>query len=139
MVTISDRIKEGMRIRGLKQVDIIERTGINKGALSSYISGRYSPKQTNIHLISKALNVSEAWLMGYDVPMERSIDDDNYVDELSDVDTGGLTNKEKELVVLFRKAGNIPEDEAEALKKQFESTIDIYLKAKGIKIDEDDK
>ena len=69
--TTSERIKEGMAIRNMKQVDIVEKTGISKGALSSYISGKYLPKQNNIYLIAKALNVSEGWLMGYDVPMEK--------------------------------------------------------------------
>ncbi len=71
MKTIADRIKEGMELRGLKQADLVEKTGISKGALSSYISGRYSPKQNNIYLIAKALNVSEAWLMGIDVSAKR--------------------------------------------------------------------
>lgn len=69
--TIAARIKKGMSARGLRQTDIIEKTGINKGALSSYISGRYEPKQNNIYLIAKALDVNEAWLMGADVPMDR--------------------------------------------------------------------
>ena len=43
MSTASERIKEGMMLRGLKQVDLVEKTGISKGALSSYISGRYVP------------------------------------------------------------------------------------------------
>ena len=73
MKTTADRIKEGMELRQLKQSDLVEMTGISKGALSSYISGRYVPKQTNIYLISKALNVNESWLMGNDVPMERNI------------------------------------------------------------------
>jgi transcriptional regulator with XRE-family HTH domain len=71
MKTIADRIKEGMEIRQLKQIDIVEKTGINKGALSSYLSGKYEPKQNNIYLLAKALNVNEAWLMGYDVTMDR--------------------------------------------------------------------
>ena len=71
MSTASERIKEGMMLRGLKQVDLVEKTGISKGALSSYISGRYVPKQNNTFLIAKALDVNEAWLMGADVPMER--------------------------------------------------------------------
>ena len=71
MSTASERITEGMALRGLKQVDLVERTGISKGALSSYISGRYIPKQNNTFLIAKALDVNEAWLMGADVPMER--------------------------------------------------------------------
>lgn len=73
MKTISDRIKEGMAIRDLKQADLVELTGISKGALSSYISGKYVPKQNNIYRIAKALNVNEAWLMGSDVPMGRNI------------------------------------------------------------------
>ncbi|WP_243124926.1 hypothetical protein [Clostridium cuniculi] len=36
------------------------------------MSGKYTPKQNNIYLIAEALNVNEAWLMGYDVPMERT-------------------------------------------------------------------
>ena len=71
MKSTAERIKEGMELRGLKQSDLVERTGISKGALSSYLSGRYVPKQNNIYLIAKALNVSEAWLMGNDVPIDR--------------------------------------------------------------------
>ena len=66
------RLKEGMELRNLKQVDLVEMTKINKGALSSYLSGKYSPKQDNIYKLAMALNVSEAWLMGYDVPIERT-------------------------------------------------------------------
>lgn len=72
MNTTSKRIREGMELRGYKQSDLVEKTGISKGALSSYLSGRYIPKQNNIYLIAKALDVSEAWLMGADVPMERN-------------------------------------------------------------------
>lgn len=71
MESISERIKTALELREMKQADLIKLTGINKGALSSYISGKYEPKQNNIFLMAKALNVSEAWLMGYDVPMER--------------------------------------------------------------------
>lgn len=71
MKKISDRIVEGMELRKLKQTDLVEKTGISKGALSSYISGRYVPKQNNIYLIAKALDVNESWLMGNDVPLNR--------------------------------------------------------------------
>ena len=74
MSTTSQRIQEGLELRGLKQADLVEKTGISKGALSSYISGRYTPKQNNIYLIAKALDVNEAWLMGADVSMERIAD-----------------------------------------------------------------
>ena len=91
MATTSERIRFAMDLRGLKQADLVEKTGISKGALSSYISGRYSPKQNNIYLISKALSVNEAWLMGADVPMER-------------IEIKGT----KEIPVLGRVAAGIP-------------------------------
>lgn len=77
MDTISNRILYAMDKLDLKQSDLVSRTGISKGALSSYISGRYEPKQNNIYLIAKALNVSEAWLMGADVPMARNVKSKN--------------------------------------------------------------
>lgn len=67
---IKDRIKEAMEIREIKQIDLVAKTNIDKGQMSSYLSGKYKPRQKNINLIAKALSVDEAWLMGYDVPME---------------------------------------------------------------------
>ena len=69
--TSAMRIKEGLALRGMKQADLVQATGIGKSSISTYISGDYEPKQRNIYKIAKALNVSEAWLMGYDVPPER--------------------------------------------------------------------
>lgn len=67
------RIKEALNLRGLTQSDIVEKTNIKKSALSQYISGKITPRQNAIDELSKILNVSEPWLMGYDVPMERNI------------------------------------------------------------------
>ena len=63
------RIKKAMNLRGLTQSDIVEKTNIKKSALSQYISGKITPRQNAIDELSKVLNVSEPWLMGYDVPM----------------------------------------------------------------------
>ena len=60
-----------MEIREITQTQLAARANIDKGQLSSYISGKYKPRQNNIDAIASALNVSEAWLMGFDVPMER--------------------------------------------------------------------
>ena len=61
-----------MRLRNKTQAELCEITGIPKSAMSQYVSGKFAPKQTRIYLLAKALNVNEAWLMGYDVPMERA-------------------------------------------------------------------
>ena len=70
-VDIKERIKQGLEIREITQTQLAARANIDKVQLSSYISGKYKPRQNNIDAIASALNVSEAWLMGFDVPMER--------------------------------------------------------------------
>ena len=78
----SQRLKEIMDIRGLRQVDILhaaepfcKKFGVklNKNDLSQYVSGKTAPGQDKLTILGLALNVSEAWLMGYDVSMERSV------------------------------------------------------------------
>ena len=67
----ANRIKLGLKLRDLKQTDLSNMTGIPKSAMSQYISGSFKPKQDRIYLIAKALNTSEAWIMGYNVPFEK--------------------------------------------------------------------
>ena len=69
--TISDRMKEAMKIHNMKQSDLVERTKIGKSSISTYLSGEYKPKQDKIILIANALNVDVNWLIGYDVPMKK--------------------------------------------------------------------
>lgn len=68
----ANRIKTAMLKACKKQADIVKETGINRSAISRYLSGEYEPKQDAIHKIAKCLNVSEMWLWGYECPMERS-------------------------------------------------------------------
>ena len=71
MDTIARRLQMALDIRNMKQSDLVETTGIGKSSISTYLSGKYEPKQRNIYKMAKALNINEAWLMGEDVPMER--------------------------------------------------------------------
>ena len=66
------RIAKALLIRNMRQSDLAEITKIPKSSLSLYLKGAYEPKDDRIYIIAKALRVSEAWLMGYDVPMEKS-------------------------------------------------------------------
>ena len=69
-----------------------EKTGIDKSKISSYMSGRYKAKQDGIYLLAKSLNVSEAWLMGLDVPMERTSND--IYEQLKNIGTMYVSNTE---------------------------------------------
>ena len=61
----TERLREAFRNTQLTQSELCAKTGLNKGALSSYLSGRYFPKQDALEKLSKALNVSIPYLMGH--------------------------------------------------------------------------
>ena len=67
-----DRLKEAMRDAGKKQADLVRETGLNRGTISRYLSGDVEPRQDAAYKLALALNVSETWLWGYDVPKERT-------------------------------------------------------------------
>ena len=71
MQPFSNRLKTGLSIRNMRPSELCRMTGIGKSAMSQYMSGAFRPKQDNTYKIAKALDVSETWLMGFDVPMER--------------------------------------------------------------------
>lgn len=72
MAEFYKQLLKAMELKGITQTELCKRTQIPKSAMSQYMSGKFKPKQTRTYLIAKALNVSEAWLMGFDdVSMER--------------------------------------------------------------------
>ena len=77
----SERLKQLMKDRSLRQVDVLNmakpfcdehNVKLGKNDLSQYVSGKVEPGQEKLAILGNTLGVSEAWLMGYDVPMERS-------------------------------------------------------------------
>ena len=70
--TFANRLYEALAIRGLKPAELSKISGISKSSISEYLKGKFKPKQDGVYILSKALNVSEPWLMGYDVPIERN-------------------------------------------------------------------
>ena len=73
VVSCGHRISKALTLRDMKQSELCKLANVPKSSLSLYLSGAYEPKQDRIYAMAKALNVSEAWLMGYDVPMEKEI------------------------------------------------------------------
>lgn len=72
VATIADRLREALNASGKKQADLVRETGLDRGSISSYLSGKYEPKQKAIYKMAQALDVSEAWLMGFDTPQHRT-------------------------------------------------------------------
>lgn len=115
------RLKKIMETKELRQIDILnltkpycEKYGVkmNKSDISQYCSGKTEPNQEKLFVLGKALNVSEAWLMGFDVPMNNEcssfeiISDKNnlkiieYYNQLNDIGKHEATKRVEELAHL---------------------------------------
>ena len=71
---LKDRLKEALDKRQMRAVDLTEAAGVPKSAVSFYLAGKSKPKADRLYKIAQALDVSETWLLGYNVPMVRTAD-----------------------------------------------------------------
>ena len=71
ITTFTDRLRLAMDARGMRAVELARLTGLSKARISQYTNGIYIPKADAMHKLAHALEVSDLWLEGYDVPMER--------------------------------------------------------------------
>ena len=77
-VSFSERLQQGLELTNTKPAELSRLTGISKSSISHYLKGDWEGKQDAVYKIARALNVSEAWLMGFDVPREKQ-PKDNYI------------------------------------------------------------
>ena len=84
MATTAERLRQLMAERGLRQTDILRLAEavsgpgkLTKTDLSQYVSGKVRPGPGKLRLLAKALDVGEAWLLGYEAsPEEAGMDGD---------------------------------------------------------------
>ncbi len=147
------RLKKIMDDRGLRQVDILEKSkpfqdklGIkmSKTHLSNYINGKSNPDQQKLILLSQTLGVSEPWLMGYDVPMvESKTNPDNTPLIEETLNAMKKLEKPRQKVVLDTANFQLKEQEKETAKvislenKKIQQTIDLAELVDDSKIDWD--
>lgn len=98
----SKRLQMGMSLKNMRQVDIVEKTGIKKSALSHYVKGMRSEVSLEVvHTIAQALDVNPVWLLGYDVPMDSSA---TYSKESADFLMDSFEDKStREVMEIMRK------------------------------------
>ena len=79
-----DRLKEAINIRKKKAAYLANDFEIPKSALSQYLSGKSKNMDSvRMYRLCVYLDVNEAWMMGFDVPMERPKEKNN--DIMSDI------------------------------------------------------
>jgi len=110
--TCASRLKKGLEIRNMKQSELCRITKIPKSAISQYISGSFEPKQDRVFLIASALNVSEAWLMGFDVPMGRT-PENNVIEKIQAAQMSDLSDDDFRIIELYLSLS--PEKRGQAL------------------------
>ena len=74
METIRNRIKEGMKMRKINAAQLAKMSGVSEASISNYLNDKVKPKTNNIQKLASALEVNEAWLMGYDVDPDADYD-----------------------------------------------------------------
>ena len=72
VATTAERLRYAISYRHTTAAEVSNKTGISRGSLSQYISGKFNPKQDRLYVLAKHLRVSPLWLMGIDVPMEKA-------------------------------------------------------------------
>ena len=80
--TFAERLKTALEIKDMTKAELSRLTGISRSSLTRYAKGDWEGKQDAVYAIAKALNLNEAWLMGYDAPMDR-IDMDAFLEAAS--------------------------------------------------------
>ena len=117
-----NRIREALSVRNMKQVELAEKSGIPKGTINNWLNQRYQPKQKSLLKLARALDVSEMWLAGYDVPMERpqaQIKNDELVQLIFEI------KEDKDLQELFTSIISLTKVQYNAVKSIVNSYKDI--------------
>lgn len=95
--TFANRLSIAMIQNNINQVELANKTKlynkpISQSLINKYLKGKALARQNNIYILCKILNVDEAWIMGFDVPMQRTPDE--LRKNSSSFDTEGLTPDE---------------------------------------------
>ena len=116
--SVSQRLQIAMDISNKKQADLVRETGISKGTLSRYLSGKFEPKQIAINKLAIALDVSEMWLWGCDVPMERPAD----IKKEQPTEYDGLSEKKKDFIEKVKQMSDAELERLDTILSLVENT-----------------
>jgi transcriptional regulator with XRE-family HTH domain len=106
-------MREAMDAVGKKQIDLAKETGLSHSTISRYLSGAVEPRQDAMHKLARALNVTEMWLWGYDVPKVRTPEqkkNDTLVDVVSKL------RNDPDFFDVVAQLAELPADEYVSLK-----------------------
>jgi len=133
MADFSTRLRDGLNMKNMKPVELAERLGVSRAAISQYLSGKIIPRQDKVYQISLILEVSPAWLMGFDVdPISGSMPHDNNVNEKQIIQSTSTNGKFATLLKRYMCNANMRAVDLSRATGIGEGTLSEYLKGKYV-------
>lgn len=129
--TTAERLKQLMKERDLKQIDIVNLSQpfckqydikIGRNDISQYLSGKVEPGRNKLFILCQALNINEACLMGFDVPMEK------------DKPLGNFLSKKLKESDLFEELQSAAQPVKEFLEKYYTPHCAVVITVDGVKV-----
>lgn len=108
-----NRLKSIMKDRKITQTELAKRTGIRQSSISDWLNDRYEPKQDKVYIIAKALNVSPAWLLGYDENIPTNEQSSNYYLDAETAEYAEMLRTRPEMRMLFSASRGISKEDME--------------------------
>lgn len=108
----AERLQQILKTRSWRQIDILEAAKpyckqydvkLNKNDLSQYVNGKSEPGQKKLTVLSQALGVDEAWLMGYDVTPNNRTEEDTEIHTIAAHAIGELSDEDIEEIIRLAK------------------------------------
>lgn len=116
-MTIGENIKRNRLLKDMTLEELSQKVGVSRQTLSRYETGVINNIPLDkIEALALALGTTPGILMGW---------------ETQDSAPEKSTSKRK-IEILARNLDELPDEDRDKLIKNFEDTIDIYLKARGI-------
>lgn len=86
MSLFKERLKQIMRSKSVRQIDVVAETGIPKAAISNYLAGRYEPTGERLYVLADFFGVSPAWLKGYSDNLNDNVINEETLDKVNSTD-----------------------------------------------------
>lgn len=110
--TFGNRLAIAMKKNNINQIELSEKTTIygkyiSQSLINKYLKGKAFARQDNIYVLCKALDVNEAWIMGFDVPMDSSFGNT----QITQIDVISLSTNEVIQKIPYSYRTDIAEDD----------------------------
>lgn len=130
MSKVTERIDLVLKERGISKQAFYQDCELTSSAYSQWNTGKTEPRAATLRRVADYLDLNYEWLVSGIGTKEKAPTPEGERDFAQN-------EHEEDMLLLARHMGPIPDEDRQALKEQFRSSIDLYLKAKGFLPTED--